>query len=73
MFSSSGNPGRLSQLAAELKTRLLLQPPEKLELKFLNRSHQFKTSEMQWQTGHFSDRPEKLWIYNLNYFAWLHD
>lgn len=73
MLSSSGNPGRLSQLAAELKTRLLLQPPEKLELRFLNRPHQFKPAEMQWLTGHFSERPEKLWIYNLNYFAWLHD
>lgn len=73
MFSSAGSPGNVCKMAAELKSKLLLQPAETLELSFLNRQHRFKTAEMQWQTGHFAEQPEKLWVYNLNYFGWLHD
>ena len=73
LLSSAGAPGRICQLAAELKGKLLPQPPGPLELRFLNRPHQFNPAKMQWQSGHFIEQPEKPWVYQLNYFIWLHD
>ncbi len=73
MFSPAGNPGQLCKLAAELKGRLLLQAAEDLELSFLNKAHRFAPAKMQWIADHFSEKPDKLWVYNLNYFRWLHD
>ncbi len=73
MFSPAGSPGRICQLASELKGRLLLQPSDSLELCFLNQTRQFSTAKMQWESGNFHEKPEKLWVYHLNYFNWLHD
>ncbi|MDD3147511.1 MAG: alginate lyase family protein, partial [Candidatus Riflebacteria bacterium] len=73
MFSSAGSPGRVCQLASELKSKLLLQPEESLELCFLNKTQKFLPASMQWESVNFDEPPEKLWVYHLNYFAWLHD
>ncbi|NCB38604.1 MAG: hypothetical protein EOM80_07530 [Erysipelotrichia bacterium] len=68
-----GNPGRLCKLAAELKTQLPLDRNATFSLCFLNRACSFGYDKVLWQSGQYYEKPEKLWVYQLNYFDWLFD
>lgn len=72
-FSQAGQPGDTCKLAAELKGQLLVDVSTSFKLSFLNTDHLFSPGQMKWQAGDFSDKPEKLWLYQLNYFDWLFD
>ncbi|KAF1079432.1 MAG: hypothetical protein GQF41_4312 [Candidatus Rifleibacterium amylolyticum] len=68
-----GSPGKLSQLACELKGQLPLDRQAAFKLTFLNKTDKFIPAEMKWHSREFSANTEKLWLYNLNYFNWLFD
>lgn len=60
-------------LAAELKKQLLLDGETEVELRLLNKSVKMPVDRLPWVSSRFGVPPEKLWIYNLNYFDWLFD
>lgn len=69
----TGESVQLCNMAQELKQQLLVDADEKIELSFLNYPRTFAISKIGWLSGDYDEVPEKLWLYNLNYFSWLFD
>lgn len=72
-FWSTGQSAQLCKHAAELKNQLLVSSDATLKLTFLNCSKTFSIDKIGWLSGDYPEAPEKLWLYNLNYFLWLFD
>lgn len=71
-FAGPSGAGDESRVARELKR---LYPLEKqiFSLTFLHQTCEFCSDEMRWNSCEWQPeiRPEKLWLYHLNYFKWL--
>ena len=64
-----------ARAAHELKRLYPLKSRHNFNLAFLNQTCEFSPDEMHWKSSDWSQdiRPEKLWLYHLNYFSWLFD
>ncbi|MEW6710183.1 MAG: alginate lyase family protein [Candidatus Riflebacteria bacterium] len=64
-----------SRAARELKRLYHLPAGKTFRLSFLQQSFEFTGQEMRWNSSDWQPemRPEKLWLYHLNYFKWLFD
>jgi len=63
----------LRKVAAILKKELDFQKDFKVTFNFLNNEKSFPVSKIPWDSQAFDEKPEKLWVYNLNYFDFLSD
>lgn len=72
-FFGPTGAGDETRIAHELKRLYPLPADHAFSLSFLNRTCEFTANKMLWHSSEFPTnlRPEKLWLYNLHYFAWL--
>lgn len=70
-FINVSIPERLRRRSGELKSRLLIGPNEKFEIAFLHKTKSYPLSEVGWSVKDYKKPPERLWLYNLNYFDWI--
>lgn len=64
-----------SERAKELKKQYPPQNPLSFKLTFLNETREFSPEKIPWESRDWpiENCPEKLWMYNLNYFSWVFD
>ncbi|MGM0599434.1 MAG: heparinase II/III domain-containing protein [Candidatus Rifleibacteriota bacterium] len=72
-FAGPSKPGYEPGAARELKRLYPFKGNSEFSLELLNESRNFKTEEMKWTSKDWEPEavPDKLWLYNLNYFSWL--
>ncbi len=72
-FFGPAGAGDEARESHELKRLYPLPASSGFSLTFLNRTCEFSADKMFWQSSDWPEeqQPEKLWLYNLNYFDWL--
>lgn len=68
---SAGSDKLISRQAFELRQQVPINENAQITFNLLNCERTFPINEIKWQTSDYSEQPEKLWIYHLNYFNWL--
>ncbi len=68
---STGSSDELSRQAEALKKKLSVNTCEQVSFNLLNQKINFELDRVAWKSSDYSEKVEKLWVYNLNYFSWL--